>query len=65
MPKVNLTSQKVSPRATSSVVTRRKRFQMIRAKQQLEDETSSSPFNDSRLVNSYKSMISLNTNLSS
>ena len=44
MPKVNLTSQKVSPRATSSVITRRKRFQMIRAKQQLEDETSSSSF---------------------
>lgn len=53
MPKVNLTPQKVNPRATSSVVTRRKRFQMIRAKQQLEDETSSSSFNESRLVSHF------------
>lgn len=44
MPKVNLTSRKISPKATSSVITRRKRIQMI------NDETSSSPINDSRLV---------------
>jgi hypothetical protein len=48
MPKVNLTSRKIYPKATSSVITRRKRFQMIRAKQQLEDETSSSSFNEFR-----------------
>ncbi len=50
MPKVNLTSRKIYPKATSSVITRRKRFQMIRAKQQLEDETSSSSFNELRFV---------------
>ena len=52
MPKVNLTSRKVYPKPSSSVVTRRKRYQMVRTKQQLEDETSSSSFNDFRLVRS-------------
>ena len=50
MPKVNLTSRKIYPKATSSVMTRRKRVQMIKAQQQLEDETSSSSFNELRLV---------------
>jgi hypothetical protein len=50
MPKVNLTTRKVLPTGTSSVMTRRKRFQMVKARQQLEDETSSSSFNEFRLV---------------
>jgi hypothetical protein len=50
MPKVNLTARKILPTGTSSVMTRRKRFQMVKAQQQLEDETSSSPFNELRLV---------------
>jgi hypothetical protein len=50
MPKVNLTSRKIYPKGTSSVMTRRKRFQMVRAKQQLDDETSSSSFSELRFV---------------
>jgi len=49
MPKVNLTSRKILPAGTSSVMTRQKRFQMVRARQQLDDETSSSSFNELRL----------------
>jgi hypothetical protein len=50
MPKVKLTSRKVLSTGTSSVMTRRKRFQMVQAQQQLDDETSSSSFNEFRLV---------------
>jgi hypothetical protein len=50
MPKVNLTSRKIVPIRTSSVMTRRKRFQMVKAQQQLDDDTSSSSFNELRLV---------------
>lgn len=51
MPKVNLTSRKIYPAGTSSVVTRRKRFQLDKAKNQLDDEASStSPFNELRFV---------------
>ena len=49
MPKVNIAARKMLS-GTSSVMTRRKRFQMIKAKQQLDDETSSSSFNEFRLV---------------
>lgn len=52
MPKVNLTGRKIIPTTrTSAVMTRRKRHQMVRAKQLLDDETSSSSsFNEHRLV---------------
>jgi hypothetical protein len=50
MPKVKLTSRKILSTGTSSVMTRRKRFQMVQAQQQLDDETSSSSFNEFRLV---------------
>ena len=51
MPKVNLTSRKIYPIGTSSVVTRRKRVQLDKAKYQFDDDaSSSSPFNDLRFV---------------
>ncbi|UJR09609.1 hypothetical protein I4U23_013844 [Adineta vaga] len=48
MPKVGVGARKLLGTGTSSVITRRKRCQMLKSKQQLEDETSSSPFNDFR-----------------
>jgi hypothetical protein len=57
MPKVNTTARKVLSTGTNTVMTRRKRFQMLLKKQQmhnqLDDETSSSSFNEFRLVSFY------------
>lgn len=56
MPKTNLSSRKIVSTRTSSVITRRKRFQMNKAKQQLQnqflddDMSSSSSFNEFRIV---------------
>jgi hypothetical protein len=60
MPKVNITARKMLPKGTSSVMTRRKRFQMIKAKQQqqqqqLDDETSSSSISEFSPMNSNSS----------
>jgi len=54
MPKIDITARKMLSTGTSSVMTRRKRVQMIKSKlqqqQQLDDETSSSSFTELRLV---------------
>jgi hypothetical protein len=53
MPKIDINARKMLSTGTSSVMTRRKRFQMIKSKQQqqiLDDETSSSSFTECRLV---------------
>jgi len=59
MPKVNLTGQKIFRPGTSSVLTRRKRFQLIKSKQhqqqQLDDETSSSSISEFSPMNSNNS----------
>ena len=56
MPKVSTNARKISLKGTSSVMTRRKHYQMIKAqREQLDDELSSSSssapsFNEIRLV---------------
>lgn len=51
MPKTGKAARKVVSTRTSAVITRRKRFQMIKEKQRLDDElSSSSSFNEYRTV---------------
>ncbi|CAF3792040.1 unnamed protein product [Rotaria magnacalcarata] len=51
MPKVSVTARKISSTRTTAVMTRRKRFQINKAKQQLLDDeiSSSSPFSEFRI----------------
>ncbi|CAF3090391.1 unnamed protein product [Rotaria sp. Silwood2] len=50
MPKISKTARKIVSARTSCVMTRRKRYQIIKAKQQFDDEiSSSSSFNEFRL----------------
>ena len=58
MPKINISGRKIFKTGTSSVITRRKRFQMIKAKQQqLEDDTSSSSVSEFSPMNSNTSPV--------
>ena len=52
MPKVSVTARKALSTRTTAVITRRKRFQINKAKQQLFDDeiSSSSPFSEFRIV---------------
>ncbi|CAF3334793.1 unnamed protein product [Rotaria socialis] len=51
MPKVSVTARKILSTRTTAVITRRKRFQINKAKQQLLDDeiSSSSPFSEFRI----------------
>ena len=55
MPKVSIHAPRMAGKGNSSIMTRRKRSELLKSKEQqkrtfVDEENSSSPFNDMRIV---------------